>query len=153
MADLTDHRHLVEHRLAEAGGVDRHVAPADQLLALDADEVLELAHRQLARRLVARHEAHGDAVAAGFRQLEALLGGPVTEQGVGDLDQAAGAVTHQRIGAHGAAVVQVDQDLQAALDDLVGFAALEVDHKAHAARVLLVTRIIESLLRRERHLE
>ena len=58
-------------------GVDRHVAPADQLLALDADEVLELADRQLARRLVLRQEAHGDAVVAGLGQLEAGRRRPV----------------------------------------------------------------------------
>ena len=40
--------------------------------------------------------------------------GPVAQQGVGDLDQAARAVAHQRVGAHRAAVVEVDEDLQAA---------------------------------------
>ncbi len=66
--------------LPRPGRVDRHVAPADQLLALDADEVLELADRQLARRLVLRHEAHGDAVVAGLRQLQAGLGRPVADR-------------------------------------------------------------------------
>ena len=55
-------------------------------------------------------------VVAGGRQVEALAVGPVAQQGVGDLDQAAGAVADQRVGADGAAVVEVDQDLQAAGD-------------------------------------
>ena len=38
---------------------------------------------------------------------------------VGDLDQDAGAVAHQRIGADRAAVVEVLEDLQALLDDRV----------------------------------
>jgi hypothetical protein len=38
---------------------------------------------------------------------------------VGDLDQDAGAVAHQRIRTHGTAVIQVAEDLQALLDDPV----------------------------------
>ena len=67
----------------------------------------------VARLLVLRQEAHGDGVVAGRRQVDACLARPVAQQGVGDLDQAARAVADQRVGADGAAVVEVDQDLQA----------------------------------------
>ena len=49
-------------------------------------------------------------------RVDALAFGPVAQQGVGNLDQAAGAVADQRVGAHRAAVIEVDQDLQAAVD-------------------------------------
>ena len=45
----------------------------------------------------------------------------VAEERVGDLDQDAGAVAQQRVGADRAAVRQVLQDLQALLDDGVRF--------------------------------
>ena len=64
---LADQRHLLQYRLAEAGGVHRHVAPAEQLLTLDPDEVLELPDRQLGRGGVAGQEAHGHRVVADRR--------------------------------------------------------------------------------------
>ena len=56
---------------------------------------------------------------------------------VGDLDQDAGAVAHQLVGADRAAVVEVLEDLQALLDDVVRLAALDVGHEADAAGVVL----------------
>src|SRR5207237_583301 len=64
---------------------------------------------------------------------------------IGDLDQDPGAVAHERVRAHRAAVVEVHQDLEAGLDHLVGFAALDIGHEAHAARVMLVRRIVQTL--------
>src|SRR5262249_54043498 len=66
-------------------------------------------------------------------------------------DQAAGAVAHQRVGADRAAMVQVDENLQPASDDIVRLSALDVDHEAHAARVVLVARIVQSWSRRGSH--
>src|SRR5205814_1755165 len=43
-----------------------------------------------------------------------------------------------------AATVEVDEDLQAAADDVVRFSALDIDDKADAARIMLVARIVES---------
>ena len=65
---LADHRHRVEHRLAEPVGVGRHVAPADQRLAFLGDEPLEMGDGEFARRLVLRQEAHRDGIVAGRRQ-------------------------------------------------------------------------------------
>ena len=63
---------------------------------------------------------------------------------VGDLDQDAGAVAHQRVGADRAAVVEVLEDLQALLDDRVRLLALDVGDEADAAGVVLVGRRIEA---------
>ena len=77
---LADQRHAVQHGLAQAGGIGRHVAPAQQLLALDLDEMLELLDHDLARLGFARQEAHGHGIVAGRRQGDAGLLGPVAEQ-------------------------------------------------------------------------
>ena len=63
---------------------------------------------------------------------------PGAEQCVGDLDQAAGAVADQRVGADRAAMIEVGEDLQAVAHDLVRLLALDVRDEADAARVMLV---------------
>ena len=70
---------------------------------------------------------------------------PIVEQGVGKLDQDAGAVAHQRIGADRAAVIEVLQDLQALGDDVMRFSALDVHDEANAARIVLIARIVQAL--------
>ena len=109
--------------------------------------MLEMRDRDGARRFVHRQKAHRDRVAAGRRQFEAALLGPVAQQRVRHLDHAAGAVADQRIGADRAAMVEIDQDLQPAADDIVRFSALDVRDKADAAGIVLVARIIEALFR------
>ena len=70
-----------------------------------------------------RQEHHADAVLARRRAASTPccrhLG---AEEGVGDLDQDAGAVALQRVGADRAAMGQVLEDLQALLDDGVRLA-------------------------------
>ena len=114
---LADRRHRLDHPLAEPGGVGRHVAPADQRLPLGLDEMLDVSNCEIARCLVARQKAHGDGIAAGRRQRETLRARPIAQQRVRHLDQAAGAVADQRVGPDRAAMIEIDQDLQAALDD------------------------------------
>jgi hypothetical protein len=62
------------------------------------------------------------------------------------LQQHAGAVAGVGLGAGGAAVVEVAEDLQRLLQDLVRLAALHVHHEADAAGVVLKPRIVEPLL-------
>ena len=69
---------------------------------------------------------------------------------VGNLDQDAGAVAHQLVGADGAAMVEVLEDLQALLDDRVALLALDVRHEADAAGVVLVRRASRGRQRRWR---
>ena len=148
---LADHGHLVEHGLAQARRVDRHVAPADQLLVFGPHEVLELADGDLAGLLVLRQEAHRHRIVAGRRKGQAVVARPGAQQGVGDLDQYARAVAQQGVGPHRAPVVEVDQDLQALGDDVVGLRALDVGDEADAAGVVLMPRVIQTLFRRRSH--
>ena len=142
---LADDRHGFDHGLAEAGQVGRHVAPADHGLAFLGDDLLEVLDGILARVRVARQEAHRDGIAADGGQRLAVRARPIVEQGVGHLDQAAGAVAHQRIGADRAAMVEVLQDLQTLGDDVVRFSAFDVHDEADAARVVLVSGIVKAL--------
>ena len=108
-------------------------------------------HRDGARRLLHRQKAHRDGIAAGHRQFDAATPSPMAQQLVGHLDHAAGAVAHQRVGADRAAMVEIDEDLQAAPDDIVRFPALDVRDKADAARIVLVPRIVEPFVALQGH--
>ena len=86
-----------------------------------------------------------DAVLADRRQRDAELAAGTAEERVGQLDQDAGAVALQRIGARRAPMRQVFEDLQALRDDRVAFAALDVRDEAQAARVVLVGGVVQAL--------
>ena len=144
--DLADHRLLGAH-----GGrhrhvaVDRHVAPAQHHLALGAHGALELLLAGLARGVLLGQEHHAHAVLAMRRQLHALRGQLGTVERVRNLDQDAGAVAHQGIGSHGAAVIQVLQDQQALVDDVVRLAALDVGNEPDAAGIVLIGGVVQAL--------
>ncbi len=64
-----------------------------------------------------------------------------------NLDENAGAVAGFRVAAAGAAVGQVDEDLDALDDDVVGFLAFDIGDKADTAGIMLVARVVEALRR------
>ena len=145
---------LLHHRLdrldafAKRGIVDRHVAPAEHVQALGRDDLLDDFAHLLARRGLARHEELADRVMAWRRQVEAELGAFGGEERVRDLGQHAAAVAERRIRAHRAAMVEVDQNLQALFEDVVRLAVLHVGHEADAAGIVLLGGIVERLGRR-----
>ena len=98
-----------------------------------------------AQALVARHEDVADGVAAGRRQVEAELLALLLEEVVRDLNEHAGAVAGQRVGAHGAAVLEIGENLQRVGNDLMRLAALQVGDEADAARIVLVRRVVKPL--------
>ena len=65
------------------------------------------------------------------------------------LHEDAGAVAGVLLAAAGAAVLQVDEDLQRLADDVVRLAVLEIDDEADAAGIVLVARIVQTLLVRQ----
>ncbi len=67
-----------------------------------------------------------------------------------DLHQHARAVAGERVGADGAAVLEVLQDPQRVGDDLVRLAPLHVGDEADAAGVVLVRGVVEALRLRAR---
>ena len=73
------------------------------------------------------------------------------EEGMGDLGQHAAAVAERRVRAGGAAMVEVDEDLQSLFQDRMRLAVLHVGDEADAAGVALVRGIVETLrARRQR---
>ncbi len=92
-----------------------------------------------------RHEEHGDAVMARFGQINPMLGTGRAEEGVGHLDQDAGAVTSVMLAADRAAVVQVGQHGNCLLDDLMGLFPLDIGDEADAAGIVLELGIVKPL--------
>jgi len=70
---------------------------------------------------------------------------PIAQQRIGHLDQAARSVTDQRIGPDRAPMVEIDQDLQTARDDVMRFSSLDVGDETDAARIVLVAWVVETL--------
>jgi hypothetical protein len=141
---LADHRHGLDDTLAETGQVGRHFAPAQQGLALGSNIMFQQPDRIAACLRVPRQEAHEYGIAPQRWQLQVLPVSPGAQQLVRHLDQAACAVADQRVSPDRAAMIQIDQDLQPALDDVVRLSALDVDDETHSARVMLVARIVQS---------
>ncbi len=148
---LADRRHGFDDAGAEAARVGWHVAPAEHRLAFDFHEALEMLDGDGLRLFLARQETHGDGIMPGRRQDLALLRRPIAQQRVRNLNQTAGAVADQGIGADRAAMIQVEQDLQAAADDVVRLSALDVHDEADAASVVLVAGVVKSLSLRQAH--
>ncbi|OIQ78883.1 hypothetical protein GALL_394070 [mine drainage metagenome] len=145
--DLADHGFLVAHRRRHRHlAVDRNVAPADHDLPFGAHRALDLLLARQPRRRLARQEDHADAVLARRRQLDAGGGHFGAVVRVGDLQQDAGAVAHQLVGADRAAMVEVLQDQQPVAHDVVRLHALDMGDETDAAGVVLPARAIQALL-------
>src|SRR5579884_3146444 len=108
-AALSADEHLADDRLGGAGGgaevgvVRRHRAPAEDLLPLLADDLLEqaLAVAALLRRRRQEHRAH--AVVARRRQADLQRLARLLEEAVRRLQEDAGAVAGVGLAAAGAA--------------------------------------------------
>ena len=94
-------------------------------------------------------EDHADAVLAGLGELDVQAATFANEKLVRELEEDAGAVTGFGIATAGAAMGEVDQNLDALAHDLVGAHALDAGDEADAAGIVLVARIVKSLRRRQ----
>ena len=145
--DLLDVGLRSARHAADGRAVDGRVAPAEHGEPLFAHDALEDAFALQAVVRLHRQEDHADAVLARRRQGETQLGALAREELVRDLDQDAGAVAGSRIAAAGAAVRQVDQNLDALEDDVVRLLALDIGNEADAAGIVLVARVVQALRR------
>jgi hypothetical protein len=124
---------------AERGIVRRHGAPAEEALLLLGDDGLELLLERLTLGLVLRQVDHAQAVLARVGQADLRF---LLQEFVGGLEEDARAVAGVGFAAAGAAVVQRVEHHQRVADDRVGLVPLHVDEEAHAAGVVLVTRVV-----------
>jgi hypothetical protein len=124
------------------GRVRLALAPAEDLLALDANVELEQLLELAAADLVGGEEADPHAVLARGRQLEPA-GHP--EESVGDLDEDPGAVAGFGVGALGAAVLEVVQRRQRLVDHVVARLVVEPGDHRDAAGVVLVGGVVQTV--------
>ena len=90
----------------------------------------------------AGEEAHHHAVGAERRKLEP---GHLAEEGVGELDQDPRAVAGGGVRTLGAAVLQVHERRDRALDGLAGDPAVEPGEARHAAAVVFMSSPIQAV--------
>jgi hypothetical protein len=106
---------------------------------------LHLRHQQLLQlrpaARVTRQETHDHAVATGLRQLERSHR---TQQAVGHLHGDARAVARSRISAFAAAMLQVTERRQRALDGLMSGHAAEARDQRHATTIVLVFLVVKA---------
>ena len=139
--ELADERGRRGRRRPGLALVDGDVAPRHYPLPLGLDGLVQKLLELCRATGVAREEAHGDAVRPERRQLRADLG---AEKRVRQLQRHARAVARARVGALGAAVLQVCERRRSAHECLVARDAVEPCNEGDAARVVLVRRVVEA---------
>ncbi len=133
------------HHFRQRRVVDGHRAPAEELEPFLADDARPHAFAMRAQPLVLRHEELAHGIEPGLRQLDLEARAFLDQELVRDLHENACAVTGQRIGAHGAAMLEIFEDLEGVRDDGVRFSALQVRDEADAAGVALETGVEKAL--------
>jgi hypothetical protein len=101
------------HALAETGIVDRHVAPAEELAFRLRRSSLDDARDELAALRVARHEQMRRRRIRRASAARSRASSLPREKTVRNLHQHAAAVAGLRVGADRAAMIEIEQDLQA----------------------------------------
>ena len=146
---IAPHEELLEDRGHRRGrgadGVEprRHGPPANHGLAFLAHDAFDQAAQGRAGRIGRGQEDEARAVGAGRRQIER---GDVPQERVGHLQKDAGAVPRVGIGARGAAMFQVDEQVECLAHDGMRTVALDVGHEADAAGIMLVAGPIQPRL-------
>ena len=138
--DLADDRLDFLRPQREAAVVGGHVAPAEKQLSFGVDCALDFLLARHAGRGFPRQEHHADAVLPDGRQRNAKFSARTAEKEVGQLDQDAGAVALERVGAGRATVGQVFKNPQSMLDDRMVLSALDMRDKAQSARVVFAVQ-------------
>ena len=138
---------LPELRHGASGGGTHHVRdhrqhpPAEHVQALLGGNPLNLRDLAGGLAVISGQEGRSDRVLASRRQCEV---DHLTQEAVWDADQDARAVPGVRLGARGAAVVQVAQGGQRVFHDVVAGHAGEGGHEGHPTGVVLGSRVIQA---------
>ena len=149
--ELLEHRHARLPKRPDDARIDRHVAPADDLLVVVPDGALERAHLGRAPIGLARQEHLRDAVVVRVRDLDAEVRHRALEERVRHLDEDARAVAGARIAPGRAAMREAAEHFDPLLHHVVRRPPLEIGDEAEAAGVVLEARVVEALGGREGH--
>ena len=143
------HEQLLEHRghggraPADRGEVGGYQSPAEQYLPLLGDDPLDEGTKSCPRPGVRGKKNEAGAVRARFRQGE---GQALAQEPVRHLHENARAVAGIGVRAGGTAVLEVNQQVEGLAHDAVRPKALDVSDEADAARIVFVSRSIQSLV-------
>ena len=124
-------------------GLDRHVAPAEDLDALGGGELLQHGDRARLVGAVLRKEHQTGRVLPRRRQVEVDHG---AVEAVRDLQHDAGAVAGERVGATGTAVIETAERVQTLGDDVVDTTTVHVRDQSETAGVVFVRRVVQALV-------
>ncbi len=140
--NLLDIRLRAARDAADGVRIDRRVAPSENRQSFFARDALDNAFDQQPVARLDGQKDHADAILARGRQRETELGALPREKSVRDLNENAGAVARLGIATAGAAMRQIDEDLQALKDNVVRLFARNVDHESDPAGIVLVRGIV-----------
>ncbi len=132
--------------------IHRHVSPAEHRLALGPDESFDDLFAACAVLAILRQKGHAHAVVAFGWKIDAVLSTPCPQKRVGQLDENPGPVAGQGVGTYRAAMGEILQQGQTLPDDMMTFMPFNVSDEANAARIVFMSRVVETLLGRYRKL-
>ena len=141
---LLDHRHARAGALAQHLRADRHLTPAQKPQALLLGHDLHQLARLGALEAILRHEQHGDAIVALRWQFKVQR--LFFKKGVGYLQHDAHAVAGAAVGVLACAMLQLLDNFQRLVDRLAALDAVNADHRANAACVVLKLGQVQSPL-------
>ena len=123
---------------AKTGGVDRRVAPAEKDLPLVGDHLFDNVFDDLTSVRIARQKQRADGVFARLGQDKAEFACFPGEKGMWNLHQHAAAIAGLGVRANRAAMIEIEQDLKAHLNDVMRLAVMEVGHETDPASVMFI---------------
>src|SRR5437773_2642000 len=88
---------------------------------------------------------HTNPVMVRHKQYTAQLKTLLAEECVGHLNQDSGSVSRIRLRTFNAAIQHIDENLKRFANNIVRFAAVNINHKTNATAVMFELRIIKTL--------
>ncbi len=143
--DLADLGAGLASQAADRVRLHGNVAPAEQVLAFLDDDRLDALLAETPLLIIAGQKEHAHPVLARNGQPQSEPPSLLLEEAMGHLHENPRPVAGLRIAPRGAAVREVDEYLQALLDELVRLTTVDVADEADPARVVFEAGIVESL--------
>jgi hypothetical protein len=141
---LADPRPRGPGEITEDRWVDRHLAPPEDRAPFRGRDPFEGPGASPGERFVHGEEEHPRGVLAARRKVEPVTRAHLAEEGVGDLEEEAGAVAGGLVAPQGAPVLQVDEDPDPLLDHDVKGNAVDPGDESDAAAVVVVLRVVQA---------